>query len=376
MALPWQGFLQVASVGGVGGGAGALRVGAAANQTGNLLGKLNADLAILTPEKMVGRCDHPGGVKKKRFGVTSYAGGEMFVPVNLAVKNPEGNGQSYKATRGGTEGFGNVQGSAAGWDHHDARWTPAGDLSAAMEVAHREADMIASHAHSHNSESHYAYVDRTKQAMEERILMDAEDKQRDRLRHLLEQGFTEEEIEAKLRKEREKNLERSQHLPYSEAKLVEDIVAKRMPTRLNEDFANASTPPGAIPLTKDLSAIERVTGQGNPVARAKKAQQDRVRDQMARRVDKVEKAELKEAHIPLDQFAMLKQVLHSQAAAKRDVGYHKSAHELEHIQQQKRVDARDHEHTSAMMKALARYGSYTHVEAPHGDQPYVPGVAH
>ena len=374
MALPSQGFLQIAHVGGVNSGAGALRVGAAANQTGNLLGKLNADLAILTPETMVG-CSHPGGVKKKRFGVTTYAGGRMFDHIDLSVKHPEGNGQSYRAKMGGTEGFGNVQGSAAGFDCRDARWTPAGDLSDAMEVAHRQADMIASHSHSENSESHFAYVDRTKQAIEERLTMYAEDHQRNRLRHLLEEGFTEEEIESKLRKERERNIERAQRQPYSETKMIEEIVAKRMPTRLNEDFANASTPPGAIPLTKDLSAIERVTGQGNPIARKKKAQQDRIRDQMARRVDKVEKAELKEAHIPVDQFTMLRGVLHSEAAAKRDVAHHRSVHEAEHIQHQKHVDARNHEHTSAMMKALARNGSYTHVEPHHGDQPYVPGMA-
>jgi hypothetical protein len=323
---------------------------------------------------MVGHTNHPGGVKKKRFGVTTLAGGNLFDYVDLAVKNPQGNGQSYKATVGGTEGFGNVQGSAAGWDHHDARWTPAADLSYAMDVAMEQAHMIASHAHDVKP-SHYAYVDRTKQAIEERILMDTEDQQRERMRHLLEQGYTEEEIESKLRRERERNIERAAKLPPSETKLLEDIVARRMPSRLNEDFANQSVPPGAIPLTKDLSAIERVTGQGNPVARAKKAQQDRIRDQMARAVDKVEKAELKEAHIPVDQFTMLKGILHSEARAKRDVGYHRGAHELEAIEQQKRTDAAAHEHKAVMLRALYQ-GHYTHVEAPHGDQPYVPGLAH
>lgn len=374
MALPSQGFLQQAHVGGVGGGAGALRVGMAGNQTGNLLGLVNADLAILTPEKMVGHMNHPNGTKKKRFGPTTLGGGHVYDYIDLSVKNPTGNGQSYKATRGGTEGFGNVQGSAAGWDHHDARWKPEENLSEAMDVACRAAHMIATQAHDVKP-SHSAYLDRTRQAIEDRMAAVAEDHQRDRMRDLLEKGFSEAEIEAKMARERERNIERAKNLPASEAKLLEGLVAAKMPHRINEDFANTSVPPGNIPLTKDLSAIQRVTGQGNPRARARATEQLRVRDQMARRVDKVESHALKEAHIPVDHFTMLKGILHSEAAAKRDTAYHRVAHEAEHISHQVTTDRREHEHLNAMRQALGQTHR-THVEAEHGNQPYVPGLVY
>lgn len=373
MANPSQGFLQQAHVGGVGGGAGALRVGMAGNQTGNLLGLINADLAILTPETMVG-CSHPGGVKKKRFGVTNLGGGAAFNYIDLAVKNPEGNGQSYKATRGGSEGFGNVQGSAAGFDHRDARWTPAGDLTYAMDVACRASDMIASQPHDVKP-SHMTYIDRTREAIEDRMAMVAEDHQRDRMRDLLEKGFSVEEIEGKMARERERNIERSKNLPASEGKMLEGLVAAKMPHRLNEDFAGTSVPPGAIPLTKDLSAIQRVTGQGNARARARATEQMRVRDQMARRVDGVEKHALKEAHIPVDQFTMLRSILHSEAAAKRDVAEHRVKHEAEHISSQITLDRREHEHLNIMRKALGQEHK-THQEPEHGNQQYVPGLVY
>ena len=373
MANPSQGFLQEAHVGGVDSGAGARRVGMAANQTGNLLGLINADLAILTPETMVG-FSHPGGVKKKRFGVTNLGGGAAFNYIDLSVKNPTGNGQSYKATRGGSEGFGNMQGSAAGFDHRDARWTPAGDLTDAMNVACRSADMIATQAHDVRP-SHMAYIDRTREAIEDRIAMVAEDHQRDRMRDLLEKGFSVEEIEGKLARERERNIERAKNLPANKDKMIEGLVASKMPHHLNEDFAGTSVPPGAIPLTKDLSAIQRVTGQGNPRARARAAEQMRVRDQMARRVDGIEKPALKEAHIPVDHFTMLKGILHSEAAAKRDVAQHRVKHEAEHISSQVTLDRREHEHLNAMRGAL-KQTHRTHVEPEHGTQEYVPGLVY
>ena len=373
MSLPWLGFKQEAHVGGVGSGAGALRVGMAGNQTGNLLGMINADLAILTPEHMVG-VSHPGGVKKKRFGPTNKAGAEMYAYPHLAITNPEGNGQSYRATRGGTEGFGNVQGSAAGWDHRDARWKPEENLAEAMDVACRAADMIATHAHDVKP-SHMAYIDRTREAIEDRMAMVAEDHQRDRMRDLLEKGFSVEEIEGKMARERERNIERAKNLPASEGKMLEGLVASKMPHRLNEDFLGTSVPPGAIPLTKDLSAIQRVTGQGNPRARARATEQMRVRDQMARRVDNVEKHELKQAHIPVDHFTMLKGILHSEAAAKRDVAYHRVKHEAEHISSQVTADRREHEHLNAMRGALGQTHR-THVEPEHGNQQYVPGLVY
>ena len=373
MANPSEGFLQQAHVGGVGGGAGALRVGMAGNQTGNLLGMINADLAILTPEHMVG-CSHPGGVKKKRFGVTNLGGGSAFNYIDLAVKNPDGNGQSYKATRGGSEGFGNMQGSAASFDHRDARWHPEQNLSEAMDVACRAADMIATHAHDVKP-SHMVYLDRTREAIEDRMAMVAEDHQRDRMRDLLEKGFSVEEIEGKMARERERNIERAKNLPASEGKMLEGLVASKMPHRLNEDFLGTSVPPGAIPLTKDMSAIQRVTGQGNPRARARATEQLRVRDQMARRVDGVEKHALKEAHIPVDHFTMLRSILHSEAAAKRDVAEHRVKHEAEHISSQVTSDRREHEHLNAMRGALGQTHR-THVEPEHGSQQYVPGLVY
>jgi hypothetical protein len=104
-------------------------------------------------------------------------------------------------------------------------------------------------------------------------------------------------------------------------------------------------------------------------------EQMRVRDQMARRVDGVEKHALKEAHIPVDHFTMLKSILHSEAAAKRDVAQHRVKHEAEHISSQVTADRREHEHLNAMRGALGQTHR-THVEPEHGSQQYVPGLVY
>ena len=83
-------FSQSSHVGGVGSGAGALRYGAATNQTGNLL---NTDTHIEGPRILVGKSDHPGGARKKRFGVTGSA--SVFDYPDLMVR---GNGPTAKHT--------------------------------------------------------------------------------------------------------------------------------------------------------------------------------------------------------------------------------------------------------------------------------------
>ena len=90
---------QFSLVDGIGSGAGALHTGTAAvNQTGNLLGIL---ATVHTPNVKVGHSVTNFSGKKVRFGAVAPKGGAEFNYPDLAIKNPSGNGQSYRATKNG-----------------------------------------------------------------------------------------------------------------------------------------------------------------------------------------------------------------------------------------------------------------------------------
>ena len=108
---------QFSLVDGIGSGAGALHTGTAAvDQTGNLLGIL---ATVHTPNVKVGHSTVNFAGKRMRFGGVGSQSGHAFDYPDLAVKNPQGNGQSYKASVGGylpgnngagTAGYGTTRG--------------------------------------------------------------------------------------------------------------------------------------------------------------------------------------------------------------------------------------------------------------------------
>ena len=256
-------FTQTSKIGGAEQGAGALRYGKAADQTGNLLEMMNT--SVMTPEKKV---LHPavGGVKKKRFGATGV--NHMFDYPELAVKNPSGNGQSYKAQKGHYLP-GNNGGGQAGYgvnDPHAYGFKEEADLTFAKEVAFREAQVMPHFV----KPEHTMYHDKTHEELKERLVDMAEDYRRDYIRNLKAKGFTDEEIERKLEKDREKAIESAEKMPMDKYKLMEAQLAQMLPVQEREDYPNQSVPPGAIARRQDATAYERALNVGNPVANARK----------------------------------------------------------------------------------------------------------
>ena len=224
-------FSQTSLVGGVGSGAGALRVGAGADQTGNLLDMLNT--TVSGPRVLVGKSDHPGGVKKKRFGSTGV--NHMYDYPNLAVAGLGENGQAYRQSKAGYLP-GNGGGGNAGYgigNEHSAKFTEAADLTDAQCVAMRSADVMPHFV----QPEHMMYVDRTKEDISERLQEQADDYNRMRIKDLMAKGFTEEEIGEKIKGERKKAIEQAEKQPMNPTALVEAKLASMLPTKYNEDFA-------------------------------------------------------------------------------------------------------------------------------------------
>ena len=256
-------FSQSSVVGGVGSGAGAYGYGAAVNQTGNLL---NTDTHIEGPRILVGTTNHPGGARKKRFGVTGSA--SIFDYPDLAIKSSGGNGQAYKQSEGGYLP-GNNGGGQAGYgarDPHDFTFKEAADLTMAKEIAQRDANHFGNFV----QPEHMAYKDRTAESMQERFTDMAMDYQRQRIKDLLAKGFSEEEIKTMLSKEREKAILQAERQPYSKEALMKAQIAQMLPTEQREDFPNTSVAPGGIARRQDATSIERALNTGNTVAMRKK----------------------------------------------------------------------------------------------------------
>ena len=274
-------FSHTSVVRGIGSGAGALKVGSVADQLGNLLG---IDPTVMTPIKNVGSQRQPGGAIKKRFGSTGVDG--MFNYPQLAVPGT-GNGQAYRASRPGYLP-GNDGGGQAGFgvgNPHDSTYMPATDLSVAQGIAMREADIMPHFV----QPEHFMYTDKTKLDMIERLTDMTEDYQRERIKKLYSQGFTEEEVRRYVEKEREKQIEQAEKMPYNRSELLEATLARAMPTELREDYGNQSVAPGLIPRRQDMAAAERAAnGVGNVVAMKKKMESVRHEQKLRGELDKVE----------------------------------------------------------------------------------------
>ena len=127
---------QFSLVGGVQSGAGALAMGTGSfvDQTGNLLGMLNT--AIHTPVVEVGEPIVNFKGKKLRFGGVSATAGHAFDYPELAIKKAEGNGQSYKASKGGYLP-GNNNGGDAGYGR-DREFDRSTMVSGDLQDAYRD----------------------------------------------------------------------------------------------------------------------------------------------------------------------------------------------------------------------------------------------
>jgi hypothetical protein len=158
------------------------------------------------------------------------------------------------------------EGSVLGYGSRNHMYNVAADISEAQAIAQREP---TSHF---IREEHVRYVDRTTLTLKERLIDMGEDFQRARIKHLMDQGFTEDEIKSKLDKERERAIEKAEKMPYNKEALMAATLAQSLPDRLREDFKGTSVAPGAIPALRDEPTVERATNAGSVVDRQKKYQ--------------------------------------------------------------------------------------------------------
>ena len=328
---------------GIGSGAGALAIGTAVDQTGNLL---NIPTTIMTPNVKVGHGHTNFKGKKVRFGGVGPESGHMFDYPDLAVKRPEGNGQSYKASKAGYLP-GNNGGGTAGFGtsiDFDRQTLVSEDLLAAQSVAMREAhingDMYAV--------EHTRSVNRAEESIREHMEEQAKEHEKEKIAHLMAMGFSEEEIARKAAKDREKAIEQAGKLGRIESKTLTD---KMISQRGNvEMFFNNSIAPGLMPQRINADSYQRAVGAGTLVTKGKAAEAMRRREKMALKID-TEKPHVK---VPMKHAEIVKVMM--EAAGKEE---HKRIEESavqEHkviAHQKMREDARVARHF-AMMKAMEK----------------------
>jgi hypothetical protein len=272
---------QFSLVTGIGSGAGAYGVGTAAvNQTGNLLNMINT--AVHTPTVEVGQTETNFKGKKVRFGVVSKTGGHAFDYPELAVKNPSGNGQSYRASKAGYlpgNGGGETAGVGCSRDV-DLQTKVSDDLSDAQAIAFRQADLGADMY----GVEHTRSVNRQDETLREHFEEQAKEHEREKITHLMSMGFSEEEIARKMDKEREKAIEQAGQMARPQAVSLAD--ALRGSRRSGELFSGTSVPPGAVPNSINADSYQRAIGAGTIVTRGKAAQAMRRNEAMARTIDR------------------------------------------------------------------------------------------
>lgn len=336
---------QFSLVGGVQSGAGALGIGAGsyADQTGNLL---NLHTAVHTPVVEVGEPIVNFKGKKLRFGGVSAIAGHAFDYPELAIKKPEGNGQSYKASKSHYLPGNNNAGQAGyGRDREFDRSTMvSGDLQDAYAVAHRQADIDADMY----GVEHTRTVNRTDESLREHFEEQAKEHEKEKIKHLMSMGFSEEEIALKVAKDREKAIEQASKMQAVSSHSVADALLKKRGTA--EMFWNNSVAPGNIPNSINASSYERAVGAGTAVTKGKAMEAMRRKEKMALRVE-AQKPEIK---IPMKHTAIVQAMM--EAAGKEE---HKRI-EDSMVQEQKVIDhqkMREHARMArhfAMEKAMGK----------------------
>lgn len=270
MSLPGK---QFSIVGGVGSGAGALHTGTAAvDQTGNLLNLL---ATVHTPNVMVGEPIANFKGKKARFGGVNPQSGHAFDYPDLAIKNPSGNGQSYKASKGAYLHGNNGAGQAGyGCDREfDRNTMVSGDLTDAYRAAHYTEPTVLP--------EHFRTFDRGTESLREHLEEQKAEHELQKAAHLMAMGFSEEEIKRKADKEREKAIQQAESLfstPPSAS--LEKAIMRSAPTT----DIGLSVAPGLVPNRMNADSYQRAVGAGTVVTKGKAAEAMRRREAMALKI--------------------------------------------------------------------------------------------
>lgn len=330
---------QFSIVGGVGSGAGALGLHGSTDQTGNLLG---IDAMVITPNVMINRMDHPGGVKKKRFGGVSKMSGAEFNYPQHPVKTAGGeNGQAYQASKAGyLPGNGGGGNAGVGLDRFFGDTKVQADLTEAQRVAFRESELFMKFG----GAEHIRTVDRSAETLREHFEEQAAEHEREKIAHLMSMGFSEEEIHKKAVKDREKAIEQAQKMA---PKASAGLMSKAMPT--SDKFFNDDVQPGLVPARKDWTSYERAVAAGTPVAQAKARQAMRMKEKMGLRVDRQEKVEAK---LPMAHSDIVQKMMSLAAKEKSELDHLPIRREEEMIKHQKMKDTLVNAKLAAMDKAM------------------------
>lgn len=290
---------QFSLVTGVQSGAGALSVGTHADQTGNLLNMINT--AVHTPIVDVGHSPINFKGKKVRFGVVGKEGGHAFDYPELAVKKPEGNGQSYKASKSaylpGNNGGGNA-GYGCEIDFDRATMVSE-DLVAAYDIAHRSADITGDMY----APEHTRTVNRADETLREHFEEQSKEHQREKIAHLMAMGFSEEEIARRAAKERETAIEQAAKLDRIPSVSLADLLIKKRGDV--EMFWNNSVAPGNIPNRINADSYQRAVGAGTLTTKGKAAQAMRRREAMSLKID----TETPEIKVPMKHAAIVEMMM-------------------------------------------------------------------
>jgi hypothetical protein len=290
---------QFSLVSGVQSGAGAYSTGAPVDQTGNLLGLLNT--AVHTPSVETGHSVANFKGKKVRFGVVSKSGGHAFDYPELAVKVAGGNGQAYKASKGGYLP-GNGGGGQAGYGLErdvDLTTMVSGDLADAYAVAHRQADITGDMY----APEHTRTVNRNDETIREHLEEQAKEHQKEKIAHLMAMGFTEDEIARKADKDREAAIDKAAKMDRIPSVAVADLLIKKRGDV--EMFWNNSVSPGNVPNRMNADSYQRAIGAGTVVTKGKAMEAMRRKEKMALKID----AQEPELKVPLKHSAIVQMMM-------------------------------------------------------------------
>lgn len=292
---------QFSLVDGIGGGAGALAIGTAVDQTGNLLG---IPTTVMTPNVKIGHSVANFGGKKVRFGVVSKTGGNEFNYPDIAIKEAGGNGQAYRASKGAYL-HGNNGGGNAGYGRDrqfDQATLVSGDLTDAQMVAFRQAD-IGSDAYNID---HVRPVNRDYETIREHFEEQAKEHEKEKITHLMSMGFSEEEIASKAAKDREKAIEQASKMDSVASKSLTSAMARAVTD------IGLSVAPGLMPNRINASSYERAVGSGTVLTKSKAAEAMRRKEKMALKID----AEKPEVKVPMKHSQIVQAMM--EAAGKEE----------------------------------------------------------
>lgn len=333
---------QFSLVGGVHSGAGAFHTdgGAPVDQTGNLLNTL---ATVHTPNVKVGHSVTNFAGKKMRFGGVGKASGAEFNYPELAIKEAGGNGQAYRASKGGYL-HGNNNAGQAGYGtsrEFDRATMVSGDLTDAYRVAdyHEMPDIP----------EHFRTVNRDYESMREHLEEQRMEHEKEKVAKLMAMGFSEEEIRRKADKEREVAIEQAAKMDIEPHHSLGKALMKAVPST----DIGLSVAPGLMPNRKDMDSYQRAVGAGTAVQRGKAMQAMARREKMAMKID-AQAPEKPVAKEPMKHSAIVDMMMKLAGKEEHKRVENTMVHEEQVIKHQKmREDARMARHF-AMNKAMEK----------------------